>query len=200
MFPTPVPTTRTTTLRTGVGTYYYSPSVYEAYSPVIETRSGIFMTTINYPGLYGAYFASVPALAYNTRPSASNFYTAGESTVLPPRTVTITPTLRAVPEPVPTEATTVRLNVMLPSESTLYIQGVRMDQTGSFREFVSPPLVPGEDYTYNLHATWSENGRPVSRNEVVRVHGGERIDVDLMRGPARSEEPRSPVLRTRPLP
>jgi uncharacterized protein (TIGR03000 family) len=209
-FPTPLPVVSANTFRTGVGsysyfpstgvgTYYYSPTVFEAYSPVIETRSGIFMTTINYPGLYGAYFASVPAVAYNTRPSASNFYTVGETTILPPRTVTITPTLRAVPEPPPTEETTARLNVLLPSEATLYIQGVRMDRTGSFREFISPPLVPGEVHTYNLHATWKENGRDVARDELVRVRPGERTDVDLNRGtPREVQEPST--LRTRPLP
>jgi uncharacterized protein (TIGR03000 family) len=198
-FPTPLPAVPATTARPGVGTYYYSPSAFEVYSPVIETPSGIFMTTINYPGLYGAYFASVPAVAYNTRPSASNFYTVGETTVLPPRTVTITPTLRAVPELPPTAENTAKLNVLLPSEAALYVQGVRMDRTGSFREFVSPPLVPGEVYTYNLHAVWKENGKDVARDELVRVRPGERTDVDLTRGTPR-ELPEPSTLRTRPLP
>src|SRR5947199_90255 len=78
---------------------------------------------------------SVPATAYSTRPSASNFYTAGETAVLPPRIVTLTPTMRAVPtaEPAPTPDTTARVNVLVPSEARLFIQGVPMTLTGSYR-------------------------------------------------------------------
>jgi uncharacterized protein (TIGR03000 family) len=181
-----------------VGRYYYSPTAYEAYSPVIETRSQIFMTTINYPGLYGWYYASVPAVAYNTRPSASNFYTASVTDVLPPRTVTLTPTVRAVPMPTPAPEpeATARVNVLVPSDAALYIQGVRMNETGSYREFVSPPLVPGEDYTYNLRAVWRDSGREVASDKLVHVRPGERYDVDLTRATASSEPPST--LRTMP--
>jgi uncharacterized protein (TIGR03000 family) len=180
-----------------VGNYYYSPTVYEAYSPVLEARTGVFMTTINSPGLYGNVFASVPSLTYNVRPSASNFYTARPTEVLAPRTVTITPTMRATvtPEPAAVPENTARVNVMLPSDADLFIQGVRMTEQGSYREFVSPPLIPGEDYTYDIRARWNENGRDVVRSEVVRVRAGQRTDVDLMRAP---EAPATPTLRTRP--
>jgi uncharacterized protein (TIGR03000 family) len=200
MFPTPLPPSAAASPY--VGRYYYSPTAYEAYSPVIETPSRIFMTSINYPGLYGAYYASVPALAYNTRPSASNFYTAGVTDVLPPRTVTLTPTVRAVPlpTPAPEPEATARVNVLVPSQATLYIQGVRMNETGSYREFVSPPLVPGEDYTYNLRAVWSEDGRDVTRNQLIHVRPGERYEVDLTRPAESREEPGASTLRTRPLP
>jgi uncharacterized protein (TIGR03000 family) len=202
-FPTPLPPSAARApLGGGDGRYYYSPTAYEAYSPVLEARSGIFMTSINYPGLYGGYFASVPSVTYNTRPSASNFYTAGVADVLPPRTVTITPTVRAAPEPEPaaTPETTARVNVLVPTDATLFIQGTRMNQTGSYREFVSPPLVPGEDYTYNVRAVWNENGQEVRRDQVVRVRPGERFEVDMTRLPAPREEPGSSTLRTRPLP
>jgi uncharacterized protein (TIGR03000 family) len=202
-FPTPLPRSAAYAgYDGGVGRYYYSPTAYETYSPVIETRSGIFMTTINYPGLYGAYFGSVPAVTYNTRPSASNFYTAGETAVLPPRVVTLTPTMRAVPlaEPAPTADTTARVNVLVPSEARLLIQGVPMTLTGSYREFVSPPLVPGESYTYTLRGVWNENGKEVARDRVLRVRGGETYTVDLTQSPTGPAEPGSTTLRPRPLP
>jgi uncharacterized protein (TIGR03000 family) len=218
-FPTPLPPSATVTTfgnppsatmttyyggvpAAGVGRYYYSPTAYEAYSPVLEARSGIFMTTLNYPGLYGSYFGSVPALAYSTRPSASNFYTAGETTVLPPRTVTLTPTVRALPEaePAATPNTTARLNVLLPTEAKLYVQGVPMTLRGSYREFVSPPLIPGEDYSYNLRAIWNENGKEVARDQVLRVRPGETYSVDMTRAPTAAAEPATTTLRARPLP
>jgi uncharacterized protein (TIGR03000 family) len=160
------------------------------------------MTTINYPGLYGSYFGSVPALTYSTRPSASNFYTAGATTVLPPRTATLTPTFRALPEAelAATADTTARVNVLVPSRAELYIQGVPMTLTCSYREFVSPRLVPGEDYTYNLRAFWNENGQEAAHDQVLHVRPGERYDVDMTRARTTPAEPATPTLRARPLP
>jgi uncharacterized protein (TIGR03000 family) len=189
-FATPVPP------RAAVGPYRYaySPTVYEAYSPVYEGPSPIVMTSINYPGVYGSFMASVPAVTYNVRPSAGGFYTVGDTAVLGPRQVTISGTARAGETAAGEPA---RVNVLVPSEATLTIQGQRMTQTGSYREFVSPPLVPGQDYTYTLRATWNENGREASAERAVHVAAGSRIDVDLTTAP-RSET--GSTLRTKPLP
>jgi uncharacterized protein (TIGR03000 family) len=190
-FATPVPP------RAAIGPYRYaySPTVYEAYSPVYEGPSPIIMTSINYPGVYGAFMASVPSVTYNTRPSAGGFYTAGETTVLGPRQVTISNTAPTVVTAAPGEAA--RVNVLVPSEATLTIQGQRMTQTGSYREFVSPPLVPGQDYTYTVRATWNDNGREASAEKSVHVAAGSRVEVDLMTA-ARPET--GSTLKTRPLP
>ena len=191
-FATPVPPRN----MVGPYRYAYSPTVYGAYSPVYEYPAPIFMTSINYPGLYGYYMASVPAVTYNTRPSTSNFYTAGATDIVGPRQVTISETTPAAPSAQP-PGETARVNVLVPSEAVLTIQGQRMTQTGSYREFVSPPLVPGRDYTYTFRATWNENGRDVARERTVHVAAGSRIDVDLMTAP---REETGPTLRTRPLP
>jgi uncharacterized protein (TIGR03000 family) len=191
-FATPVPP------RGAIGRYRYSysPTVYEAYSPVYEGPSPIILTSINYPGVYGSYMASVPAVTYNLRPSASNFYTAGETAVLGSKQVNISDTTAVAPTPrAGTE--TARINVLVPSEAVLTIQGQRMTQAGSYREFVSPPLVPGQDYTYAVRATWNENGRDVAREKTVHVSAGSRSEVDLMNAP---REDTGPTLRTRPLP
>jgi uncharacterized protein (TIGR03000 family) len=191
-FATPVPP------RAAVGSYRYaySPTVYSTYSPVYEGPSPIIMTSINYPGVYGSFMASVPAMTYNVRPSAGGFYTVGGSTVLGPRQVTISDTTPVAPGARPA-GETARINVLVPSEAVLTIQGQRMTQTGSYREFVSPPLVPGQDYTYTIRATWDENGRERSQERTVHVASGSRIDVDMMNPP---REETGPTLRTRPLP
>jgi uncharacterized protein (TIGR03000 family) len=191
-FATPVPP------RAAIGRYryYYSPTAYEAYSPVYEGPSPIIMTSINYPGVYGSYMASVPSLTYNLRPSVSNFYTAGETAVVGPKQVTISDTTAVAPAP-RAGTDTARINVLVPSDAVVTIQGQRMTQAGSYREFVSPPLVPGQDYTYALRATWNENGRDVAREKTVHVSAGSRSEVDLMNAPGQET---GSTLRTRPLP
>ena len=168
----------------------WAPGPYERSWP-------IFMTSINYPGLYGAHMASVPAVAYNTRTSADRFVSLAATAPLPPPPppVTETPSPPAPPGPA---ADAARVNVLLPSEATLTIQGVPMSQTGAFREFISPPLVPGPDYRYTIRAAWTANGRPVTQERVVHVRPGERVDVDLMTSPPPRES--TSTLRPRPLP
>jgi uncharacterized protein (TIGR03000 family) len=191
-FATPVPP------RAAVGPYRYaySRSVYDVYSPVYEGPSPVIMTSINYPGVYGSFMASVPAVTYNVRPSAGGFYTVGATDVLGPRQVTISGTAPTAETPVPA-GESARVNVLVPSDATLTIQGQRMTQTGSYREFVSPPLVRGQDYTYTLRATWNDNGREASQERTVHVGAGSRVEVDLMNAP---REEKGSTLRTRPLP
>ena len=183
----------------GAGPYRsaYGRTAYDSYSPLWEGPAPIIMTSINYPGLYGSYFAGVPALVYNTRPSAGNFYAAGATDVLPPHLVTLSEPAPVAPVPPPgTEKA--HINIMVPSEATLTIQGVPMSQTGSFREFVSPPLVFDRDYHYTIRASWSQNGREMTQERVVLVRAGEQVNVDLMNYAPRQAE--TSTLRPRPLP
>jgi uncharacterized protein (TIGR03000 family) len=191
---------------TANGYTYYTSTDYEAYSPVYESPGiftasrGIFMTSIHYPGLYGAFFYDVPSVAYNVRPSARNWQTISTTEVLPPRTDTITPVTRAVPEVVPAAepGTTALLNVYVQPEAALSIQGIRMNKPGAFRQFVSPPLVPGEDYTYSLRAVWNKDGQEMVRKAVVQVRGGQTVSVDLM-APTQAQ-PAPTTMRAQPLP
>jgi uncharacterized protein (TIGR03000 family) len=170
------------------------------YSPatsltVIEGPSPIVMTSINYPGLYGSYFMGVPALTYNTRPSAGNFYTPDAGTVLAPHVVTLHENTPPAPPPAAEPA---HVNILVPSEAAVSIQGVRMSQPGSFREFVSPPLLFDQDYTYTIRAAWPVNGREVAQERLIHVRAGQRVDVDLMTAPPAQGD--TTTLRSLPLP
>ncbi len=178
--------------------YYYGPSTIEAYSPVIEVPSSVFMTSINYPGQYGGITMGVPAYRYVTRPDGMNYYGVPADFVESPRDVTITP---AVPVTAPLEAKErAHLNVLVPSDATLWIQGQEMDQTGSFREFVSPPLVASQRYTYEVQARWNVNGKDVTQTRKVPIRAGERVDVDFTNPPRAPEDTGTSTLRARPLP
>jgi len=53
-------------------------------------------------------------------------------------------------------------------------------QQGPVREFESPPLTPGDEYTYSIRARWMENGRTVERTKNVDVKAGSVVRVDFM--------------------
>jgi len=47
------------------------------------------------------------------------------------------------------------------------------------RAFVSPPLEPNKDYTYDVKAQWMQNGKQTEQTRHVRVHAGERAQVNF---------------------
>lgn len=78
-------------------------------------------------------------------------------------------------------AGTVLLNVRVPAEAQIWIEGDKTQQSGSFRRFVSPPLDQGKSYAYQIKAEWQENGKKITRTRKVTVHAGEAVDIDLSR-------------------
>jgi uncharacterized protein (TIGR03000 family) len=94
------------------------------------------------------------------------------------------------------------IDVFLPANAALTFQGETTSQTGSSREFQSPPLDPGRSYTYDVRATWrGDDGREVTRTRRLTVQAGDHLEVDFNRAErvAEPEETR-PMLRTRPEP
>jgi uncharacterized protein (TIGR03000 family) len=169
--------------------------------------SPIFMTSINYPGVYGAYTLS--GVANNSlffrEPMV---YPRDNSSVVSPVSTTITPPAYSSPlmdagfrvtasgpgglrtTAAPGTAATVRVRV--PSSASVFFEGEPTAATGPDRLFESPPLAPGRSYRYDIKAVWEDNGREVVRTRSVTVHAGERVSVNFLN----NEEP--PTLRTRP--
>jgi uncharacterized protein (TIGR03000 family) len=83
--------------------------------------------------------------------------------------------------PSPPASAEVRLLVDVPPGAELWIGETRTAQRGSPREFISPPLQPGSEYVYDLHARWLQDGREVERDRQITVHAGDRLRVDLTR-------------------
>jgi len=82
---------------------------------------------------------------------------------------------------------TARVNVRVPANAEVMFEGAKTTQTGSSRQFVSPPLTPGGNYTYDIQARWMENGRQVSRTRHVPVQAGQVVRVDFLRRQASDE-------------
>jgi uncharacterized protein (TIGR03000 family) len=142
----------------------YAPRV--PWSPLDRRYSPLLYTSINYPGVYGQYVVGIAALDYR-----------GPVT-LPDTTAPVEMrTLAAGPfAPV---WSTAQIDVRLPADAELSFQGIRMNQAGPFRQFVTPPLQPTQSYGYTVRATWTENGQPVTQERQVRFRPEERVMVDF---------------------
>jgi uncharacterized protein (TIGR03000 family) len=73
----------------------------------------------------------------------------------------------------------IRINVSVPAEAQIWFNGARTVQGGSVRSFVSPPVTPGQDYYYDVTATWQQGGREVTRSQRITVHAGDAINLNF---------------------
>ncbi len=78
------------------------------------------------------------------------------------------------------------MRVQVTADAVLWFDGTKTSQAGSVREFTSPPLTPGEDYTYHLRARWMQNGQVVESNRDVPLHAGDRLLIDMRKATTRA--------------
>src|SRR5437660_9563291 len=57
----------------------------------------------------------------------------------------------------------VEISVRVPAGAAIRFDGKATAQTGTERLFVSPPLRPGRDYTYDVRLRWQDGGRTVEK-------------------------------------
>lgn len=84
-------------------------------------------------------------------------------------------------------AGTVLLNVQVPANAKVWIDGAPTTSTGLQRTFVSPPLTPGREFTYEVKAQWTDNGQQVTRTRRIPVQAGQAVDINLQR-PTQEEQ------------
>ena len=76
----------------------------------------------------------------------------------------------------------VLINVTVPTDAKITFQGAKTSQTGgAVRRFVSPSIATGFRYSYNVQATWMENGQAVTKNRSVEVQPGDVVQVVFTR-------------------
>ena len=88
----------------------------------------------------------------------------------------------------------VLIGVRVPDNAVIWFDGDKTNQTGMFREFISPVLEPGQKYTYDIKAQWTENGKDVVRTRKIDVYAGDRLMVNFL-APAKSAPPRPQPLK-----
>jgi len=135
------------------------------------------------PYSYGGYGYSSPY--YGGYGYSSPYYGSSYSYSQPtaPATSLYSPSQSTLPAPTTTDnanTNVVNMEVRVPENATLYIQGQKSDATGTERRFVSGALEPGRKYEYELRATWMDaNGKLVDRTKKVDVQAGAWVGVDM---------------------
>jgi uncharacterized protein (TIGR03000 family) len=180
----------------GLGYYGGYPYSYGGYSgyPYSYGSYGA------YPSYYGnAYLGSyyTPAYSYPqvqawTNPNDSGYmgptttYTGKPAFTNPNDSGYMGPTIASTTSTTSPD-TLVRLRVEVPADAQVWVAGAQTKQTGTVREFVSPPVTPGQDYNYDVRATWTdETGQVVDQTKQVPVHAGSQVLVNFL-APAATE-------------
>jgi uncharacterized protein (TIGR03000 family) len=141
-----------------------------------------------YPyGAYGGY-----PLEYYAAPYV---VPAAPLPVAPPPAVP-GPLSPAVGEPAtgspPPRDLTAHVAVKVPADAEVWFGQRKTRQAGVLREFVSPELTPGAEYTYEVRARWLEGGNEVVRARQLAVSAGAWTTVDFTRPAAELVEPPKP--------
>jgi uncharacterized protein (TIGR03000 family) len=159
--------------------YYHSNYGYSHY-PFYGVWGGSFSTRFGASGYTGPGSASRP-WSYG----AGWGPTSSELEVPPPVT----------PPPADSAAladTRAHITAHVPAEARVWFDGMATTSTGQTRKFQSPPLSPGDQYSYEIKASWNENGRVVTQTRTVEVISGAHVDVKFAVTP-KTEVPGSAV-------
>jgi uncharacterized protein (TIGR03000 family) len=74
-----------------------------------------------------------------------------------------------------------RVQMCVPAEARIWIDGQETSQSGTERLFESPPLTPGQTYTYCITARWcGPDGKDVTVKRDVDVQANGTVRVNLM--------------------
>jgi uncharacterized protein (TIGR03000 family) len=71
------------------------------------------------------------------------------------------------------------VQVRVPADAKVWVDDQATRQTGTDREFQTPPLRPGSTYMYSLKAQWTKDGQTVERTQQVRVKANSTAKVDF---------------------
>jgi uncharacterized protein (TIGR03000 family) len=154
--------------------YGYNPGFYARHYPVPSTES------------YSLYFGPYHLSASKTWPG---LITAGASVYYAPPVSAVATQAGAKPPirgrwPVRAESpeqtdTAVQLKFRVPEGAQVWLGGVQTQQTGSLRHYVTPPLTPGQEYTYEARVTWKEQGKEMVQLQTFRLHAGDHVSASF---------------------
>lgn len=160
----------------------YGYGGFSPYAGVILPYQGGY----NYGG-YDPNVASVPSAAYFTYGNTS--YTTESPSPLPayvPR-----PPFAALPPPLPLTAL---LQIQVPHDAEIWLDGQKMRSTGTRRHYRSPPLDPSKGYAYEVRARWRIEDKPVDDIRHIAIRAGATVLVDFTHLDPLVPRPSAPAL------
>jgi len=81
------------------------------------------------------------------------------------------------------------INVKVAANATLTFDDEPTQQTGEFRQFMTPALEPGKNFSYTVHAKWQDGGRDMDQSRKVSVRAGQQTQVDF--NTAQAQDPKA---------
>ena len=137
---------------------------------------------------YGGYgYGGYPSYDYGSYDYSPNVIYTQPYYSTPATSITVTPgydtsvSQAAYAEPAAPD-NRARVEVRVPdANAQVFFDGDKTQQTGTERDFVSPPLTPNKTYTYNVEAKWMENGKPMDQTRTVTVTPNQTATVDFGR-------------------
>ena len=133
---------------------------------------GLWLGAPYYGGYYGSY--GYPYYAY---PSNYYSYPAPYDSYQAPTAVIPGQGYYATSNQ---EVNSALIDVRVPANAQVFVDGKLTQQQGTERLFHTPPLTPGQTYAYELQATWSANGAPTTVPRQVQVEAGKEAFVNFM--------------------
>jgi uncharacterized protein (TIGR03000 family) len=81
----------------------------------------------------------------------------------------------------PSKPAIARVQVRVPAEALVFCDNVKMDLTGTERNFTSPPLPPGRSYPYQIRVRWNgPDGKLIELVRSIQVEAGRHITLDFV--------------------
>jgi uncharacterized protein (TIGR03000 family) len=72
-----------------------------------------------------------------------------------------------------------RITIKIPADSTLFVDGKKHEKIGTQREFTTPPIPFGKEFSYELKLVKSRNGQSEELTQKVIFQAGETVTVDF---------------------
>ena len=72
------------------------------------------------------------------------------------------------------------VSISLPATAKLIISGSPVAGTGAVRSFLTPPLVPNQEYGYEMTVEEKKDGTILTATKKVTVRSGERVEVKFV--------------------
>jgi len=75
--------------------------------------------------------------------------------------------------------TAAAFHIRVPAGAEVRFDGQKTQQTGTNREFTTPPLRPWKAYTYRIWVHWMDKGQPVDHLRQVTFYAGDNVNLDF---------------------
>jgi uncharacterized protein (TIGR03000 family) len=80
----------------------------------------------------------------------------------------------------PTAISTATIEVLVPDNANVWINGSPTTLSGEDRIFTTPPLNPGRAYDFQVMAQWTRDGRTVQETQTIPVSPGQKSLADFL--------------------